>query len=513
MAIFRCAACGSQNVSIDTQAAGIKYDFVKGAVGTVLLGAGGAAAGITNNEERVYKCAECGITLTYPMPEDLKRTIDEGVALAESRNHLSILGVPVTWTELKKIYKNIESGAADDAIKYEAELEKIKELRGVEILKARGYASEEEFNKSICSLLQFEKDFAVDSISVRRKDGTRLLNTARGKLYTEDNLPSLINYLTFLSAIDTFITNYFRFRPYYEKPVAEFADPDTEEGKRKEEFRLLKKFTMVYIALNYYDATGLYAVASGSYKNKSTSEQFFSYVKNDPFYVQLLTFITRFDPHNNNYSSIEIKDRLQNLTGELGYLYSDLITNNCLIFTCQCSGIGTVVFPKYRIQNGALYYNNMAFKAYVFPAAFANDLDQNIEEFFNCFPDQKEKYDSAVSEHKRSVEAAKAKKEEISKKEKELQAETARTEKQISAYKAEAEPLRKKVFGKKKAEARIQELEALINQQKAMAEKADAEYKQLESVVIPEPESDAEFNTRMAEEYDYFLIWRRIDET
>ncbi|MBQ9506660.1 MAG: hypothetical protein IJR51_05850 [Clostridia bacterium] len=46
-----------------------------------------------------------------------------------------------------------------------------------------------------------------------------------------------------------------------------------------------------------------------------------------------------------------------------------------------------------------------------------------------------------------------------------------------------------------------------------MAEKADAEYKQLESVVIPEPESDAEFNTRMAEEYDYFLIWRRIDET
>lgn len=96
MAIFRCAACGSQNVSIDTQAAGIKYDFVKGAVGTVLLGAGGAAAGITNNEERVYKCAECGITLTYPMPEDLKRTIDEGVALAESRNHLSILGVPVT---------------------------------------------------------------------------------------------------------------------------------------------------------------------------------------------------------------------------------------------------------------------------------------------------------------------------------------------------------------------------------------------------------------------------------
>ena len=45
MGIYRCAACGSPNVMTDTQANGVNYNYLKGAVGTVLLGVGGAAAG------------------------------------------------------------------------------------------------------------------------------------------------------------------------------------------------------------------------------------------------------------------------------------------------------------------------------------------------------------------------------------------------------------------------------------------------------------------------------------
>ena len=44
MALYRCAACGSPNVVTDTQIGGLKYDYLKGAVGTAILGAGGAAA-------------------------------------------------------------------------------------------------------------------------------------------------------------------------------------------------------------------------------------------------------------------------------------------------------------------------------------------------------------------------------------------------------------------------------------------------------------------------------------
>ena len=44
VALYRCAACGSPNVVTDIQKEG--YDYVKGAIGTVVLGAGGAVAGL-----------------------------------------------------------------------------------------------------------------------------------------------------------------------------------------------------------------------------------------------------------------------------------------------------------------------------------------------------------------------------------------------------------------------------------------------------------------------------------
>ena len=55
MALYRCAACGSPNVVTDTQIGGLEYDYLKGAVGTAILGAGGAAAGIKNQRQQVFK--------------------------------------------------------------------------------------------------------------------------------------------------------------------------------------------------------------------------------------------------------------------------------------------------------------------------------------------------------------------------------------------------------------------------------------------------------------------------
>ena len=48
MSLYRCAACGSPNVVKDSQAGGVSFNYKKGIVGTVVLGAGGAAAGIEN---------------------------------------------------------------------------------------------------------------------------------------------------------------------------------------------------------------------------------------------------------------------------------------------------------------------------------------------------------------------------------------------------------------------------------------------------------------------------------
>jgi len=121
MALYRCAACGSPNVVSDIQKGGIQYNYVKGAVGTVILGAGGAVAGISNETQTVYKCPDCGLTLTYPMLPELKMAIDIGVASADARANLTFEGCQLPWEMLVKNYKNIESGYGDEQIKVRAE--------------------------------------------------------------------------------------------------------------------------------------------------------------------------------------------------------------------------------------------------------------------------------------------------------------------------------------------------------------------------------------------------------
>ena len=108
MGLYRCAACGSPNVMIDTQAGGIKYNYLKGAVGTVLLGVGGAAAGIGSQQQTVYKCPDCGMLLTYPMSEALADLIDIGVMYPKARSQLKLMNVDVPWEFIEKKYKNID---------------------------------------------------------------------------------------------------------------------------------------------------------------------------------------------------------------------------------------------------------------------------------------------------------------------------------------------------------------------------------------------------------------------
>lgn len=111
MALYRCAACGSPNVVEDIQKEG--YDYVKGAIGTVVLGVGGAVAGINGKTKKVYKCPDCGLTLSEPMSFETKTLIDIGVSAPSSRKNLQLLGVPIDWETLTHKYKNIENGSVD----------------------------------------------------------------------------------------------------------------------------------------------------------------------------------------------------------------------------------------------------------------------------------------------------------------------------------------------------------------------------------------------------------------
>ena len=152
MALYRCAACGSPNVVTDTQIGGLEYDYLKGAVGTAILGAGGAAAGIKNQRQQVFKCPDCGMTLSYAMPEEIKQVIDLGVMSLNARAHLNLRGSPIEWEYLTSKFKNIESGGADELAMELKQQKDLKEKHGMELLRSKGTATQEEFDA-------FEKRF------------------------------------------------------------------------------------------------------------------------------------------------------------------------------------------------------------------------------------------------------------------------------------------------------------------------------------------------------------------
>ena len=134
MALYRCASCGSPNVKTDSETSGVKYNYVKGAIGTAVLGAGGAVAGIENKTKQVFKCPDCGLTLSYPLGEPYKSLIDIGVSSLEGRKTLNINGFPMSWENIVKKFPNIESGCADLEAKIETEARNKSKAQTVEYL-------------------------------------------------------------------------------------------------------------------------------------------------------------------------------------------------------------------------------------------------------------------------------------------------------------------------------------------------------------------------------------------
>lgn len=146
--LYRCAACGSPNVQTDIQVGEMKYNYLKGAIGTAVIGAGGAVAGIENKKTHVFKCPDCGTTLSYPMDAETCFIIDMCVASLTYRNNLNINGVSIPWSFYTDKYKNIEKGYAD--MKLSERRDKYNAL-----LKSKATASRDEFNQAFLDLREY----------------------------------------------------------------------------------------------------------------------------------------------------------------------------------------------------------------------------------------------------------------------------------------------------------------------------------------------------------------------
>lgn len=105
MALYRCAACGSSRIVVDTKKEG--YDIKKGLLGRALLGSGGALAGINGQTNTYYHCTECGQVLSYTMSQTQKFVIDYAFEHKELSTNMEEL------ENLKKQYPGIEWNEMD----------------------------------------------------------------------------------------------------------------------------------------------------------------------------------------------------------------------------------------------------------------------------------------------------------------------------------------------------------------------------------------------------------------
>lgn len=199
MGLYRCAACGSPNVVTDTQANGLKYNYLKGSIGTVVLGAGGAAAGVNSQQQTVYKCPDCGITLTYPMDLELAKLIDFGVRYPDLRTQLSYQGTPLLWDAfILQKFKNVAPDKSMDDLKevveenpweakQRAQKEEIitKEKEYVDDITDTILGKKESIQKSLTSGIMVEAS-AIPSTSLWSKKKEEYLLNAR-----ESNNPTL----------------------------------------------------------------------------------------------------------------------------------------------------------------------------------------------------------------------------------------------------------------------------------------------------------------------------------
>ena len=475
MALHRCAACGSPNVVTDTQKEG--YDYVKGAIGTVVLGVGGAVAGLDGKEKMVYKCPDCGTTLSYCMSEQLRAIIDMGVASEEMRAHLKLDGVPISWASLTHQYRNIGDSQPSAARQMQNDLREAAMVN-------KAQATKEEFDASV--------DCIVDTW---RKFGYYGRNRGVADYYSPENLYTLEDYIRYNSSVITFIENCSKFIPSNSNLHIEYRGltPNLSIGSLLREYLLIKyeertrKYGMCLVGTYEY----------GQYANCNTDMD--RMVKNN-------LFLTEFVRKYSAAGAIRIPDYNKNLLNAGCYshiLFEDVNSGHGYTHGTCMADIRDVWFSNYFslfiVENGKLHHN--AYRPeynYGSFCLFDDELQEMIEKYCKAHSISKQEIydafaeiDSQMSPIDKRIGALNERNIDINNTE-------------IKQKQAELEPLLKpRLFGKKKAEAEAGIVRSKITALRKEVEKNEEELKQLKK----------DYTTislkvhALMNKYDYFMVW------
>lgn len=560
MSLYRCAVCGSEHVITDKQKSGVKYDYVKGAVGAAIVGLPGTLAGFTSDSRTVYVCKDCGATLTYPMPEELKNLIDIG-CMTGRKNNLVLHGARMDWDVLKSQYKNIAPSSSNESGKHSS---------GSPASLKAGTATREELNKA----LEFYWEYCIANGDTTKPNDTAF------PWPSPENPFSLQEYLAIMSAIDVIVKNV----PKY------YSAKEIHDGIVLPEGKIYSFMSELFRGYMF----------TSDYKRNGKARLWY-----DPDEWKSFGPLTDyFDTHP--YEHDYIMTYVQNYSGPIGQEPEEMQRNIALRgFVNNCGSFGDTPFmhigfsvhmdkdtllykegdypskysdgssfreyytffaPKYRIINGQLCAADWTYDhawrqitEYEYkPGHFKVDKsfygvkteDDNycyqtvLNYYFTAHPEKVEEYNRTINEFFAPIEArtnelstAKSRLSKLKNEEKRLKGERSKKvsaeEQIISQYAQEIQKLKGKIFGRAKAKEQI----AVLEEQKSSAERALMDYRdtcneklaalkkemktlsqkisQLDATDEEKKEcfKFAELITALINKYDFFGVWTPVDES
>ena len=475
MTSHRCAACGSPNVVIDTQAGGVSYNYKKGIVGTVVLGVGGSAAGIESKTQNVFKCQDCGITLTYEMPEKLRNAIDLGLVSEAARDFLYVEGIgQLSWGSLKRQYKNIEEGFADRIIADRAN-------RQLEGLLSYATATQEEFDKAVDLIVDFERRLNCNASIFLPDDA-----------FSDTNPMTLIEYYAWQDAIALFIENAAK---YLSDLLADY--------------RGFSKYNMkTYFAAYLYEKIRIEYGHLPVFTGYKHCEDFKKYASENPF---VLYFADKY--FQKTWMPFGTTDK-KVLPWDPDH-FADILRERDLM---RCPSMVDIFYefkdkegeeisvnhyvPRYIVKDGRIgfwYGSN--------PPKRKPETDDIMEDYFTIYAEKRTEFESKVATHKQLISDEGASQDKI----KSLESLMAGNETSIKTKKSEIVKLQKSIFGKKSALAKAALLEEEIKQLESknveLKDNISKLKKQLEQL-----EDEWLFYEQLVSEMDYFIAWRWVED-
>ena len=475
MVAHRCAACGSPNVVIDTQAGGVSYNYKKGIVGTVVLGAGGAAAGIESKTQNVFKCQDCGITLTYEMPEKLRNAIDICLVNENARICLDLYvnGIgQLSWGSLKRQYKNIEEGLVDRIITDRAN-------RQAEGLLSYATATQEEFDKAVDLIVDFERRFNCNA-SILPDDA-----------FSDTNPMTLIEYYAWQDAIALFIENAAK---YLSEPLADYRGLSKYRVQEYFATYLYEKIRLEYGHLPVF--TGYKHCED--LKKYASENPFVLYFANKYLQKTWLPFgtserqILPWEP--DNFADILRESALRRSPSMENIIYEFKSIDNEEILVGHS-------FPRYFVQDGRIGFwtksnpHNMYLKE-----------DEVMEAYFAVHPEKRSEFNAKIATHKKHISEKCATESKL----KSFELEKSNNENAIIAKKREIGQQQKKIFGKKTALAKVALLEEEIRQTEIRNMELESKVNELKCL-LEQLEDEELFYDQLVKEMDCFITWRWVE--